>query len=394
MPGSVEAPVQSNAGVAEVAADAAPAPVADVTEELAAAAQQFAEGADTAVDVAEALPPATLADAPAVAPPVPAAMAAATAPVLPPVDGAALPELAVDAASERIAAVDPQVIQPAPEQGKRLAFSQVPDRSEGATQPTGIPASEAPTVRATTDADTRVTPPAPVAAAPAAGQQLAFSQVPDRSEGAAQPLVADTEQSPAAGGTSDTLVEKEDTPRQVALFRANRDGVSLIEPGNAERPVVLERIALDTISYSETGDVQLDGRAREETVVRVYLDNRQITDLGTDGEGRWSGKLGDVKPGIYTLRLDEVGENGEVLSRIETPFKRESPEALAAPSADTIDGQRIIRAVTVQTGDTLWAISRERYGDGLLFVRVFEANKSAIRDPDLIYPGQVFTLPQ
>ncbi len=51
-------------------------------------------------------------------------------------------------------------------------------------------------------------------------------------------------------------------------------------------------------------------------------------------------------------------------------------------------------SVTVQTGDTLWAISRDRYGDGLLYVRVFEANRESIKNPDLIYPGQVFTIPE
>ena len=56
--------------------------------------------------------------------------------------------------------------------------------------------------------------------------------------------------------------------------------------------------------------------------------------------------------------------------------------------------QPVIRSVTVQKGDTLWAISRERYGDGILYVKVFEANRDAIRDPDLIYPGQVFTIPE
>ncbi|MBD3765996.1 MAG: LysM peptidoglycan-binding domain-containing protein, partial [Rhodobacterales bacterium] len=49
--------------------------------------------------------------------------------------------------------------------------------------------------------------------------------------------------------------------------------------------------------------------------------------------------------------------------------------------------------VTVQPGNTLWGISRERYGQGVLYVRVYEANRSQIRDPDLIYPGQVFTVP-
>jgi nucleoid-associated protein YgaU len=49
--------------------------------------------------------------------------------------------------------------------------------------------------------------------------------------------------------------------------------------------------------------------------------------------------------------------------------------------------------VTVQPGVTLWASARDRFGDGVLYVQVYEANKDRIRDPDLIYPGQVFTVP-
>ena len=49
--------------------------------------------------------------------------------------------------------------------------------------------------------------------------------------------------------------------------------------------------------------------------------------------------------------------------------------------------------VTVQPGNTLWAIARERYGMGILYVRVFEANRDKIRDENLIYPGQIFELP-
>ena len=53
-----------------------------------------------------------------------------------------------------------------------------------------------------------------------------------------------------------------------------------------------------------------------------------------------------------------------------------------------------IGVVTVQPGFTLWAIAREKYGKGDLYVRVFEANRERIKDPDLIYPGQVFTVPE
>jgi nucleoid-associated protein YgaU len=47
----------------------------------------------------------------------------------------------------------------------------------------------------------------------------------------------------------------------------------------------------------------------------------------------------------------------------------------------------------VTPGTTLWAIAQANFGDGLMYVQVYEANKDLIRDPDLIYPGQVFTIP-
>jgi LysM repeat protein len=49
--------------------------------------------------------------------------------------------------------------------------------------------------------------------------------------------------------------------------------------------------------------------------------------------------------------------------------------------------------VTVQPGYTLWYIAKQNFGQGVLYVQVFEANRDKIRNPDLIYPGQVFTIP-
>ncbi|GAB1363633.1 hypothetical protein MASR1M32_28690 [Rhodobacter sp.] len=49
--------------------------------------------------------------------------------------------------------------------------------------------------------------------------------------------------------------------------------------------------------------------------------------------------------------------------------------------------------VTVQPGHTLWAIAKGELGEGVLYVQVYEANREAIRNPDLIFPGQVFTIP-
>ena len=73
------------------------------------------------------------------------------------------------------------------------------------------------------------------------------------------------------------------------------------------------------------------------------------------------------------------------------PAAPSGPASGAAPEAATPAARAVI--VTVQPGFSLWRIARENYGEGLLYVKVFEANRDQIRDPDLIYPGQIFTVP-
>jgi nucleoid-associated protein YgaU len=194
-----------------------------------------------------------------------------------------------------------------------------------------------------------------------------------------------------------TVAQTEPAPQpkatQVAVLRADADGVTLVQP-IAQKPQ--GKVVLDTISYSDSGEVQLAGRAGAASNILVYLDNTPAGQFAAAENGNWGGGLEAVEPGVYTLRLDEVNDAGKVLSRMETPFKREAPEVLQPPVAEgaTAEAAPLVRAVTVQEGDTLWAISQQRYGSGFLYVRVFEANNGAIRDPDLIYPGQVFTLPE
>jgi len=48
---------------------------------------------------------------------------------------------------------------------------------------------------------------------------------------------------------------------------------------------------------------------------------------------------------------------------------------------------------TVQSGDTLWKIAKQHYGDGSKYMKIFEANKDLLKDPDHIYPGQELVIP-
>ena len=214
-----------------------------------------------------------------------------------------------------------------------------------------------------------------------------------------QQVTNQTEAAPDPQGEEEVAEPQvSDAPiRQVAILRSGEEGVELVQPATVQETAP-EQIALDTIGYSDSGDAELTGRVQDGSAVRLYLDNRLVADLVPAADGNWRGEVEDIDPGVYTLRVDEVASDGTVISRIETPFKKESVEVLRAAGvveADEISEETPpIRSVTVQKGDTLWAISRERFGKGILYVKVFEANRDSIRDPDLIYPGQVFTIPE
>ena len=145
-----------------------------------------------------------------------------------------------------------------------------------------------------------------------------------------------------------------------------------------------ENVIIDTITYDNEGEVAISGRGSAGDFVQIYLDNKPVllTSIGVDGS--WVTPLTNIKQGLYNLRADEVSKSGVVLSRVETPFQRENVR-IAAKGAS---------AITVQPGFTLWAIAREKYGSGFQYVRVYQANQDLIKNPDLIYPGQVFKLPE
>jgi nucleoid-associated protein YgaU len=314
--------------------------------------------------------------------------------------------------------------------------------------------------------------PAPVEEAVAASESLEPEiEVPAETE-TTDETETDIEIETAQTQTASTEVPADAAPATVIL--ADEDGVRVLQDRtpSAANPAV----TIDTISYSSNGDVILGGRGQAGNFVRIYLDNQSIATSKISTNGYWTLELSDIEPGIYTLRVDELNATGDVVSRAETPFKREAAEELAelmapetepeepsvevpsqsvaeapivqadAPPSDapepaddtasetavtqvevtvqaevaglnpqderSSDGETVaieaqpadtasvlrspsqkFRVRTVQPGSTLWAIAKESYGAGIEYFKVFEANKERIRDPDLIYPGQVFEIP-
>lgn len=214
---------------------------------------------------------------------------------------------------------------------------------------------------------------------------------------------ADAQPPETPDATPETLAQADDVaaaPEAPAVLMSTREGVRLMQPaGGDAAPEAMTRLSIDTISYSDTGEVQISGRGEGDRFVRVYVDNAPITTSRIAPDGNWSSTLPNVDAGVYTLRVDQIDATGEVMERVETPFKREDKQKLAralkrSSGEGAGEGAPPVRRVVVQRGNTLWGIARRNYGEGILYVRVFEANRDKIRDPDLIYPGQVFTVPE
>ena len=201
------------------------------------------------------------------------------------------------------------------------------------------------------------------------------------------PISEPTEAVPSQG----TVARAPARPSAPTVLLADREGVRVLQSGG-DSPSVQDNVSIDAISYDSEGEVALTGRSTGSTTVRVYLDNRPLLEAPIGEDGGWRADLPAIDTGTYTLRVDELDDAGQVVSRAETPFRREAVEAIRALDAERTQTSPVA-LVTVQPGNTLWGIARDNYGEGILYVRVFEANSDRIRNPDLIYPGQIFTVP-
>ena len=198
-------------------------------------------------------------------------------------------------------------------------------------------------------------------AEPFEAEQVVVVVVPEALEGASrqQPLVL--KPSPEGGASE--------------LLQGPKPGIGV---------AAIKGLSLGTVDYDEQGDVVLAGVAEPGASVRAYIDNKMVGMARVGAEGTWQLEpVEPIPPGDYTLRIDQLGVGGKVVARLEMPFSR-----AGAAELTLVAGQ-----VVVQPGNSLWRIARAVYGQGVRYSVIYQANRDQIRDADLIYPGQVFALP-
>ena len=207
----------------------------------------------------------------------------------------------------------------------------------------------------------------------------------------------------------------------VALVTPNKPTVVLSQP---DAPKPAGAVVVETVETEPGGKFHVSGQARPGAALRLYLNDSFITSVTAGTDGRFAVTINEgVAAGNYRVRVDEASSAGAVRARAEVPFT--APETTASGPAQATTSKRAdstapqqsqlaaagatvlpdsgskpstvvvpkITTTTVSRGDSLWRLSQLSYGAGTRYAVIYKANREQIRNPNLIYPGQVFVVP-
>ena len=140
-----------------------------------------------------------------------------------------------------------------------------------------------------------------------------------------------------------------------------------------------------SISFNETGYLSIQGVASYGKSIDIKVNDYSIYNIIlNDNNPNWIFNSDyELKFGMHKLVATLKSEKN-ILSKIEMPFMRSE-----MPSSDFPEN-----FILIKPGDMLWTISYRLYGNPLKYIEIYKENQDQITNPDLIFPGQVFTLPK
>lgn len=286
----------------------------------------------------------------------------------------------------------------------------------------------------------------------AGGQVLAMVQKPGQAsriiqapkpEVKAKPEVKEPEVAALEPAPAQPSPEVDETPEKVEEPLAAVTPESKVEPEPKvePKPVVPDTQILVQAVDVEPNKLFIAGTGHPNRQARVYIDGQYKGNLKISPQGAFLFELNEgLEAGKHDLRVDMVGaKTAKVSSRasvtidhvvepaktaevttpkIEAPTIKapdaepqvevaavsetkaepvEEPEVKPQPvEQETASAKPVIqtgRSVIIRRGDNLWRISRRMLGAGRNYTLIFSANADQIKDPNKIYPGQVFDVP-
>lgn len=127
--------------------------------------------------------------------------------------------------------------------------------------------------------------------------------------------------------------------------------------------------------------VSPSGRLLYDTNMKVSLENYTVTEDATKGP--------DV---TVSITLKQYISYSTKTVTVVKPKPEKKPVVQQKKKRETSSAPKV-KTYTVKSGDCLWNIAKKYYGTGAQYTKIYNANKGKIKNPNLIYPGQVLTIP-
>ena len=191
---------------------------------------------------------------------------------------------------------------------------------------------------------------------------------------------------------------KKDQPLVISVPNKNGANISIIQQSSekqkiykVENDLVIQKkiksnkkiFNVKTIFFNENGFVSIQGEVNFGKRIELYI-NKKIMETIKIENSKWqynSDKIIDY--GLHDLLVVLKSDKDEILDKITLPFMR-----VEMPYNDVPEN-----FILIKPGDMLWTIAYRLYGDPFKYIQIFEENKDQITNPDLIFPGQLFSIP-
>ena len=141
-----------------------------------------------------------------------------------------------------------------------------------------------------------------------------------------------------------------------------------------------------TLSWASQDNLFIKGRSSGGAAVRGLLNERVFPADHDSDSGDWTATVSldglSRKAGRLVTHL--LNTDGKIMISRQLDFNLEQLDI----------GRDGSEMVIIKKGDMLWRIAYRTYGDGIRYLDIVKRNQDRIADPDLIYPAQIFVLPE
>ena len=170
--------------------------------------------------------------------------------------------------------------------------------------------------------------------------------------------------------------EKNEKQKVVKIRDKGEVGIEILNNNQEVRG-----LALDSSEHFDNEKLRLKGRSIPNAEIQIFISKKLIGKSIADAQGNWEFSINEIVFENYDLEIKSSFENNILSLKTEILNGK-------------IDSKLFYeKEIIVENGNSLWRIARKTLGGGILYAEIYKNNKKIINDPDLIFPGQVFKIP-